>query len=137
MKKKLKLRAEKRFEVNLPWNFKSKTAGFCQNDAIAKFTKKAHVASELIFFHTELWVENNNPQHRHTPFAISKKFISIVLRIMGRANFCRSICCFKSYSGAPALLGYLHGYLPPQRNEVNGAPFNLYQNPINAKLLYF
>ena len=30
------------------------------------------MASELFFFHVELWEENPNPQHRHNPFAISK-----------------------------------------------------------------
>ena len=33
--------------------------------------KRTHVASELFFF-VEVWAENNNPQHRHTLFAISK-----------------------------------------------------------------
>ena len=34
--------------------------------------EKMHVASELFFFYVELWAENTNPQHRHTPFAIPK-----------------------------------------------------------------
>ena len=35
--------------------------------------QRTYVASQL-FFYVELWPENTNPQHRHTPFAISKKF---------------------------------------------------------------
>ena len=38
---------------------------------------KTHVASDVFFFHVEiLWAENTNPQHRHAPFAISKKNFS-------------------------------------------------------------
>ena len=39
------------------------------------------VANELFFFHVELWAKNTNPQHRHTPFAISKINFSEKLHI--------------------------------------------------------
>ena len=61
--------------------------------------KKTHVASELFFLYVELWAENTNPQHRHTPFAISKIKLSEtlyktkilhVLRLMGRTDSGRS-----------------------------------------------
>ena len=71
--------------------------------------KKTHVASELFFFYVELWAENANPQHRHTPFAISKiKFSlrqksSTSLETYGQDRFWPfSGCCFKSFSGVLA-----------------------------------
>ena len=39
---------------------------------IGFYTLLKQEASELFFFHVELWAENNNPQHRHTLFANSK-----------------------------------------------------------------
>ena len=76
--------------------------------------KRTHVASEL-FFSVEIWAENTNPQHRHTPFAISKLKFSEKLYIRqkilhesfetyGQDRFWPfSVCCFKRYSGVLAL----------------------------------
>ena len=66
--------------------------------------------SELFLFHFELWVDNTNPQRRHTCFAVSKISFSEklyitqkspmnVLKRMGSTEFHRSVCCFKSFSG--------------------------------------
>ena len=48
---------------------------------LVRLTERTHVASELFFFHDELWAENNNPQYRHTRFAISKANFSEKLYI--------------------------------------------------------
>ena len=45
-----------------------------RNVQLTIFRERTHVASELFFFYVELWAKNTNPQHRHTPFPISKKF---------------------------------------------------------------
>ena len=37
--------------------------------------------AELFFSHIELWAKNINPQHRHTPFAISEIYFSEKLYI--------------------------------------------------------
>ena len=48
---------------------KQKLARFVQ---FTSLRNRMHVESDLFFFHVEPWAENNNLQHRHTPFAISK-----------------------------------------------------------------
>ena len=59
----------------IPQNFvtSSHIEKLSRNVQLTFLHKRTHVASEL-FFYVELWPENSNPQHRHTPFAISKKF---------------------------------------------------------------
>ena len=81
---------------------------------LTSLRKRMLVASEL-FFYVELWAENTNPQHRHTPFAISKINFSEKLYISqkilqessetyGQDRFWLfSVCCFKSYSGVLAI----------------------------------
>ena len=81
---------------------------------LTSLRKRTHVASELFFFYVELWAENTNPQHRHTPFAISKinssekifmrqKILHESFETYGQDLFCAfSVRCFKSYSGALA-----------------------------------
>ena len=75
--------------------------------------KRTHVVSKL-FFSVELWAEDTNPQHRHTPFAISKLKFSVKLYIRqkilhesfetyGQDRFWPfSVCYFKGYSGVLA-----------------------------------
>ena len=65
----------------------------------------------MIFFYVELWAENTNPQHRDTPFAISKTYSSEKIFVgqkilhesfetYGQDRFWPfSVRCFKSYSG--------------------------------------
>ena len=77
--------------------------------------KRTQVASELFFFNVELWVENTNPQHRRTLFAISKINFSEKLYIRQKIlhesfEIYRqdriwpfSVCCFRSYSGVLAV----------------------------------
>ena len=39
---------------------------------IINLSKRTHVVSELFFLYVELWAENTNPQHRHTPLQFQK-----------------------------------------------------------------
>ena len=74
--------------------------------------KRTHVASELFFLYAELWAENTNPQHRHTPLQFQKYFFQTSFEtkilhesfeIYGQYRFWPfSVCCFKSYSGVLA-----------------------------------
>ena len=59
----------------IPQNFvtSSHIEKLSRNVQLTILRKRTHVAREL-FFYVELWPENTNPQHRHFPFAISKKF---------------------------------------------------------------
>ena len=49
-----------------------KKTKFARTEQLASLRKRTHVASELFSFYVELWAEDTNPQHRHTPFAISE-----------------------------------------------------------------
>ena len=75
--------------------------------------KRMHVVSELFSFYVELWAENTNPQHRHTPSAISEinfsenfyktKSLHESFETHGQGRFWPfSVCCFKSYPGVLA-----------------------------------
>ena len=87
-----------------------------------------HVASELFFFSVELWAKNTNPQHRHTPFAISKiKFSEIlyktknpprVLRLMGRTDSGRSQVVASKVIWSSSCWDIYCGIYRPQRTKL-------------------
>ena len=110
--------------------------------------------SEFFFVYAELWEETINPQHRHTPFAISKMHFSEKLYIgqkiphesfetYGQDRFWPfSACCFKISSGVLAFWDiYCDIYRPapprpapprpappPPKEQSECRPVNLCQN---------